>query len=96
MGWVRLSELERGCFSTLSDSLWNAALDLGIKHTRGLQALFRLMSYLGVGVKPGPIWDVSGSLACSLDHALNNHHGILKLRKYLLAKTDFNETCLKV
>ena len=48
--------------------LWDAALDLGANHTRGLQALSRLMSHHGRGSKPCPMCDESGPLTCLLDH----------------------------
>ena len=64
--------------------LWNAALDLGVKHTRGLQAFSRVLSHHGRGVKPCPLCDVPGPLDCLLDHLLKEHHGTLKLADDLL------------
>ena len=49
---------------------WDAALDLGVKHTRELQTLSRSMSHYGRGVKPYSMCDVPGSLVCLLDHVL--------------------------
>lgn len=59
--------------------LWNAALDLGAKHTRGLQALSRVLGHHGLGIKPCPLCDAPGPLDCLLDHLLKEHHGTLKL-----------------
>ena len=61
-----------------------AALDLGVKHTRGLQALSRVMGHHGRGVKPCPVCDVPGPLACLLDHVLKDHWEILDLGNDLL------------
>ena len=66
--------------------LWDVALDLGVKHTRGLRALSRLMSHHGHGVKPCPMCDVPGPLACLLDHVLKDHCEILQLGNELLTR----------
>ena len=53
--------------------LWDAALDFGVKHTRGLQALSRVIGHHGRGVKPCPVCDVLGPFACLLGHVLKDH-----------------------
>ena len=66
--------------------LWDAALDLGVKHTRGLQALSRLMRHHGHGVKACPMCDVPGHLACLLGHVLKEHCETLELENDLLTR----------
>ena len=63
--------------------LWDAALDLGVKHTRGLQALARVMSHHGRGVRPCPMCDVPGHIACLLNHVLEEHCEPLELGRDL-------------
>ena len=57
------------------NKLWDAALDLGVKHTRGLQALSMVMSHHGRAVKPCYMFDVPGPLACLLDHVFKGSLG---------------------
>ena len=66
--------------------LWDAARDLGKKHTRGLPALSKVMSHHGRGVKPCSLCDVPGPLTCLLDHVLNDHHEALRPGDDLLTK----------
>ena len=66
--------------------LWDAALDLGVKHTRGLQALSMVMDQHGRGVKPCPVCDVPGPFACLVDHVLKDHWEILELGNDLLTR----------
>ena len=67
-----------------STKLWNAALDMGAKHTRGLQAFSRVLSHHGSGVKACPLCDVPGPVDCLLEHLLKEHHWALKLGDDLL------------
>ena len=66
--------------------LWDAAPDLGKKHTRGLQALSRVIGHHGHGVKPCPMCDVPGPLAYLLDHVLKDHWEILELGNHLVTR----------
>ena len=58
--------------------LWETALDLGYRHTRGLQALSRLMCHHGRGKKPCPLCDCELSIPL-LDHVLAVHDNKLRI-----------------
>ena len=58
------------CLIMAESNYGDAALDLGINHTRGLQVLSRLMSDYGHGVKPCPIHDEPGPHTSLLEHVL--------------------------
>lgn len=58
--------------------LWETALDLGYRHTRGLQALSRLMCHHGRGMKPCPLCDSELSTSL-LDHVLAVHDNKLRV-----------------
>ena len=59
--------------------LWDAALDLGVRHTKGLQAVSRLMSHHGRGRKPCPLCDVTDLPISVLEHVLSDHRDTLHL-----------------
>ena len=59
--------------------LWETALDLGFRHTRGLQALSRLMCHHGRGMKLCPLCDCELSMSL-LDHVLAVHGDKLRNR----------------
>ena len=60
--------------------LWDTALDLGQRHTRGLQVLSRLMSHhaYGRGLKPCPMCDETNLDTPIFDHILCDHGGKLQ------------------
>ena len=58
--------------------LWEIALDLGYRHTRGLQAL-RLMCHHGRGIKPCPLCDCKLMSISLLDHVLAVHDNKLQI-----------------
>ena len=59
--------------------LWDTALDLGQRHTRGLQVLSRLMSHHGRGLKPCPMGSETNLDTPILDHILCDHGDKLQL-----------------
>ena len=67
-GWVRV---------------WDAALDYGVSHTRGLQLLSRVLSHHGKGNHPCPLpcplCDIAPLEDSVMGHLLSNHCGELGL-----------------
>ena len=59
--------------------LWDATLDLGVHHIRGLQALSRLMSHHGRGCWPCPLCAVNPVDGPILEHILSSHKDRLHL-----------------
>jgi hypothetical protein len=57
--------------------LWDLALELGLRHTRGLQALSRLMSHHDRGKKPCPLCEGELNGLTVLEHVLEKHKGKL-------------------
>ena len=53
--------------------LWARALDYGVQHTKGLQALSSLMSSHGRGKQPCPLCDHTCLDSLVLDHFLKVH-----------------------
>ena len=59
--------------------LWDAALDYGVSHTRGLQLLSRVLSHHGRGNHPCPLCDTPPPEDSVMGHLLSNHCGELGL-----------------
>ena len=56
--------------------LWDTALDLGLRHTRGLQVMSRLISSHGQGRKPCPVCDQVNLATSVLEHMLEQRMNI--------------------
>ena len=54
-------------------TLWGAALDFGVSHTRGLQLLSRVLSHNGKGNQPFPICYIALLEDSVMGHLLSNH-----------------------
>ena len=53
--------------------LWDAALDYGVSHTRGLQLVSRVLSHHGKGNHPCPLCDIAPLEDSMMGHLLANH-----------------------
>ena len=53
--------------------LWDHAMSLGLRHTRGLQNLSRLMSSHGKGERPCPVCGGAEDVGDVLSHLLSEH-----------------------
>ena len=61
--------------------LWGMALDLGLRHTRGLQVMLRLISSYGRGRKPCHLCDEVNLATSVLEHVLEQHMNRLNLNE---------------
>ena len=61
--------------------LWDTALDLALRHTRGLQVMSRLISSHGRGRKPCPLCDQVNLSTSVLEHMLEQHMNRLNLNE---------------
>ncbi len=52
---------------------WDATLNLGVQHTRGLQMLSRVMSHHGRGNRPCPLCDTAPLESSVMEHLLGAH-----------------------
>ncbi len=53
--------------------LWDATLNFGVQHTRGLQMLSRIMSHHGRGNRPCPLCDTAPLESSVMEHLLGAH-----------------------
>ena len=59
--------------------LWDASMDLGVCHIRGLQFLSRAMSHHGRGCRPCPLCNVTPLDRPVLEHIMSAHQDALHL-----------------
>ena len=59
--------------------LWDSALDLGHRHTRGLQNLTRLMSHHGQGTKLCPLCEEHNVAYSVISHVFSMHKDIMSI-----------------
>ena len=61
--------------------LWDTPVDLGLRYTRGLQVMSRLITSHGQGRKPCPLCDQVNVATSVLEHMLEQHMNRLNLNE---------------